>query len=44
MIMDDYSTKNSGGVVFSEMHGAAAADIDGDGVQAVAARQKKTSN
>lgn len=32
MIMDDYSTKNSGGVVFSEMHGAAAADVDADGV------------
>ncbi len=33
MIMDDYSTKNAGGVVFSELHGAVAADVDGDGVQ-----------
>ena len=33
MIMDDYSTSNAGGVVISEMHAAAAADIDGDGVQ-----------
>jgi hypothetical protein len=32
MIMDDYSTKNAGGVVFSEMHASAAADVDGDGV------------
>ena len=32
MIMDDYSTKNAGGVTFSELHGMTAADIDGDGV------------
>lgn len=32
MIMDDYSTRNAGGVTMSEMHAAAAADIDGDGV------------
>ena len=31
MIMDDYSAKNPGGVAISEMHGAAAADVDGDG-------------
>ena len=30
MIIDDYSTKNAGGVTISEMHGAAMADIDGD--------------
>ena len=30
MIMDDYSTKNAGGVTISEMHGAVMADIDGD--------------
>jgi FG-GAP-like repeat len=32
MIMDDYSTKNAGGVTFSELHGAAVADVDGDGI------------
>jgi hypothetical protein len=32
MIMDDFSTKNAGGVTFSEMHGLAIADMDGDGV------------
>lgn len=33
MIMDDYSTKNSGGVTFSQLHGTAVADVDGDGIQ-----------
>jgi hypothetical protein len=32
MILDDYSTKNAGGVVLSEMHASALADVDGDGV------------
>lgn len=32
MIMDDYSTKNPGGVTFSELHGLTIADIDGDGI------------
>jgi hypothetical protein len=32
MIIDDFSTVNSGGVTISEMHGAAMADMDGDGV------------
>ena len=32
MIIEDYSTKNAGGVVMSEMHGATAADVDGDGI------------
>ena len=32
MIMDDYSTKNAGGVTISEMHGAVMADVDRDGV------------
>jgi hypothetical protein len=31
-IMGDLSTKNAGGVAFSEPHGAAFADMDGDGV------------
>ncbi len=31
-IMGDYSTKNAGGVTFSEPHAAAFADMDGDGV------------
>ena len=30
MIIDDYSTKNAGGVTISEMHGAVMADVDGD--------------
>ena len=30
MIIDDYSTKNAGGVTISEMHGATMADMDGD--------------
>ena len=32
MIMDDYSTKNAGGVTFSELHGSTFADVDGDGI------------
>jgi hypothetical protein len=31
-IMGDLSTKNAGGVAFSEAHGTAFADMDGDGV------------
>ncbi|MDE3195039.1 MAG: VCBS repeat-containing protein [Acidobacteriota bacterium] len=31
-IMGDFSTKNAGGVTFSEAHAAAFADMDGDGV------------
>ena len=31
-IMGDFSTKNAGGVTFSELHGSAIADIDGDGI------------
>ena len=32
MISDDYSTKNSGDVTFSQAHGATFADIDKDGI------------
>ena len=32
MVMDDFSTKNSGGVTFSELHGSTFADVDGDGI------------
>jgi hypothetical protein len=32
MIIDDYSTKNTGGVTISEMRGATMADVDGDGI------------
>jgi hypothetical protein len=32
MIMDDFSTTNAGGVTFSELHGSAVADVDGDGI------------
>lgn len=31
-IARDFSTKNSGGVVFSEPHASAIADVDGDGI------------
>jgi Domain of Unknown Function (DUF1080)/FG-GAP-like repeat len=32
MVMDDLSTKNAGGVTFSELHGSTFADVDGDGI------------
>jgi hypothetical protein len=32
MVMDDFNTKNAGDVTFSELHGSAVADIDGDGI------------
>ena len=32
MIMDDFSTKNAGGVTFSELHGSGVGDINGDGI------------
>ncbi|MGH9373802.1 MAG: FG-GAP repeat domain-containing protein, partial [Vicinamibacterales bacterium] len=32
-IMGDFSTKNAGGVTFSQLHGSAIADVDGDGIQ-----------
>jgi hypothetical protein len=32
MIMDNFTTKNAGGVTFTEPHGATSADMDGDGV------------
>jgi hypothetical protein len=32
MIMDDFGAKNAGGVTFSEPHGSAVADMDGDGI------------
>ncbi|MCU1322248.1 MAG: repeat protein [Acidobacteriaceae bacterium] len=32
MVMDDYNTENAGGVIFSELHGSAVADVDGDGI------------
>ena len=31
--MTDFSTKNAGGVTFSQLHGATYADVDGDGMQ-----------
>jgi hypothetical protein len=33
MIMDNFQTKNAGGVIFTEPHGATATDVDGDGLQ-----------
>jgi hypothetical protein len=32
MIMDDYGTKNAGGVTFSQPHGTTFGDVDGDGI------------
>ena len=32
-IMTDFSTKNAGGVMFTQLHGATYADVDGDGLQ-----------
>ena len=32
LVMDNYNTKNAGGVAFSELHGTAIADVDGDGI------------
>ena len=32
MISDNFATKNAGGVVFSEPHGSACADMNGDGI------------
>jgi hypothetical protein len=32
MVMADFSTKNAGGVTFSELHGSTFADVDGDGI------------
>jgi hypothetical protein len=31
-IMGDHSSKNAGGVTFSQLHGTTAADVDGDGI------------
>jgi hypothetical protein len=32
MVMDDFTTRNAGGVTFSQPHGATYGDVDGDGV------------
>jgi hypothetical protein len=32
MIMDNFTTKNAGDVTFTEPHGSAVADVDGDGI------------
>jgi hypothetical protein len=32
MVMNDFSTRNAGNVVFSEPHGTTFADVDGDGI------------
>jgi hypothetical protein len=32
-IMTNFSTKNAGGVMFTQLHGATYADVDGDGLQ-----------
>jgi Domain of Unknown Function (DUF1080)/FG-GAP-like repeat/FG-GAP repeat len=33
LIMNDFASKNAGGVTFTELHALAIADIDGDGIQ-----------
>ena len=33
IIMDDFATKNAGGVTFSELHALTAVDVDGDRIQ-----------
>ncbi|MCC7010027.1 MAG: VCBS repeat-containing protein [Acidobacteria bacterium] len=33
VIMNDFASKNAGGVTFSELHALTAADIDGDGIK-----------
>jgi hypothetical protein len=32
MVMYDFSTKNAGGVTFSELHGSGVGDVNGDGI------------
>jgi hypothetical protein len=32
MIMDDFWSKNAGGVTFTELHGSTVGDVDGDGI------------
>ena len=32
MIMDDFTTRNAGGVTFTQPHGSTVADVDGDGI------------
>ena len=32
VVMGNYNTRNAGGVTFSELHGSAVADVDGDGI------------
>ena len=32
IVSDDFASKNAGGITFSEIHGTAVADIDGDGI------------
>jgi hypothetical protein len=33
MIMDNFSTPNTGGITFTQLHASAAADMDGDGIR-----------
>ncbi len=40
MIMDNFTTKNAGDVIFTEPHGSAVADVDGDGVPGLHRRQE----
>ena len=42
--MDDFSSKNPGGVTFSELHAMTTADIDGDGIEDVVAGKRHFSH
>jgi len=44
IIMDDFLSKNPGGVTFSELHAITTADIDGDGIEDVIAGKRLFSH
>jgi hypothetical protein len=44
MVMDNYNTENAGGVIFSEIHGTAIADVDGDGIPDFIAGKRQFSH
>jgi hypothetical protein len=44
MIMDDFATKNAGGVTFSQVHATTTADVDGDAVPDIIAGKRLFSH